>query len=117
MTMPETKPAVTGEPEIHAEQVRSGDRFQFGANWQRFLRLLDDRRIEIAVQSLRSMLEVDRLDGRTFLDAGSGSGLFSLAARRLRMSRMTLYRKMSKHNINRAADRQLRRDSVTAQGA
>jgi DNA-binding NtrC family response regulator len=41
----------------------------------------------------------------------------SLAARRLRMSRMTLYRKMSKHNINRAADRQLRRDSVTAQGA
>jgi 2-polyprenyl-6-hydroxyphenyl methylase/3-demethylubiquinone-9 3-methyltransferase len=29
------------------------------------------------------MLEVSRLDGKRFLDAGSGSGLFSLAARRL----------------------------------
>ena len=29
------------------------------------------------------MLEVENLQGKTFLDAGSGSGLFSLAARRL----------------------------------
>jgi 2-polyprenyl-6-hydroxyphenyl methylase/3-demethylubiquinone-9 3-methyltransferase len=29
------------------------------------------------------MLEVERLDGKRFLDIGSGSGLFSLAARRL----------------------------------
>ncbi len=36
-----------------------------------------------AEQSLKEMLEVERLDGLRFLDAGSGSGLFSLAARRL----------------------------------
>ena len=32
---------------------------------------------------MRKFLQSDRLDGKTFLDAGSGSGLFSLAARRL----------------------------------
>lgn len=67
----------------HAEQVGAGQRFEFGANWRRFLDLLDDDRIAVAEQSLRDMLEVDRLDGLTFLDAGSGSGLSSLAARRL----------------------------------
>lgn len=81
--MAETRTADTGETVQHAEQVRAGDRFEFGANWKRFLSLLDDRRIATAEQSLRDMLEVDRLDGMTFLDAGSGSGLFSLAARRL----------------------------------
>jgi 2-polyprenyl-6-hydroxyphenyl methylase/3-demethylubiquinone-9 3-methyltransferase len=72
-----------GERAAHGEQIRAGERFQFGANWQRFLRVLDDSRIATAEASLRSMLECDRLDGKTFLDAGSGSGLFSLAARRL----------------------------------
>src|SRR5688572_25243347 len=67
----------------HRDEVQAGERFTFGANWRRFLRLLDERRIERAEQSLCEMLECTRLDGRTFLDAGSGSGLFSLAARRL----------------------------------
>ena len=37
-------------------------------------------RIEEAKASLKQMLDVDSLTGKTFLDVGSGSGLFSLAA-------------------------------------
>ena len=59
------------------------NRFDFGENWARFLTVLDDDRIQEAERSLREMLQVESLDGRRFLDIGSGSGLFSLAARRL----------------------------------
>jgi 2-polyprenyl-6-hydroxyphenyl methylase/3-demethylubiquinone-9 3-methyltransferase len=68
---------------IHAQEVSAGERFEFGANWRRFLSTLSDERIATAERSLQAMLRIDRLDGRRFLDAGSGSGLFSLAARRL----------------------------------
>jgi 2-polyprenyl-3-methyl-5-hydroxy-6-metoxy-1,4-benzoquinol methylase len=65
----------------HAAEVASGDRFAFGANWSRFLSDLNDDRIESATDSLKGMLGVADLTGKRFLDAGSGSGLFSLAAR------------------------------------
>jgi 2-polyprenyl-3-methyl-5-hydroxy-6-metoxy-1,4-benzoquinol methylase len=61
----------------------AGERFAFGANWARFLHVVDENRICQAEQSLRQMLETQSLAGRRFLDVGSGSGLFSLAARRL----------------------------------
>ncbi len=59
------------------------ERFQFGANWTQFLRVLNDERIHEAECSLMQALAVDTLHGTRFLDIGSGSGLFSLAARRL----------------------------------
>jgi 2-polyprenyl-6-hydroxyphenyl methylase/3-demethylubiquinone-9 3-methyltransferase len=67
----------------HAQEVALGKRFEFGNNWRRFLDLLDDRRIEDAETSLGKMFQTKTLAGKTFLDIGSGSGLFSLAARRL----------------------------------
>lgn len=67
----------------HKREVESGNRFEFGKNWSAFLAHLSEDRIVKAEDSLRQMLEVENLEGKTFLDIGSGSGLFSLAARRL----------------------------------
>lgn len=69
--------------EGHRAEVLRRARFEFGANWSRFLRVLSEQRIDHAQKSLCEYLGVSDLAGRRFLDAGSGSGLFSLAARRL----------------------------------
>ena len=67
----------------HAGEIAQGQRFEFGKNWDRFLALLDENRISKAEESLKQLLEMENFKGRSFLDIGSGSGLFSLAARRL----------------------------------
>ena len=67
----------------HEREVRAGHRFRFGANWRRFLKRLNDARIAEAESNLKEFLGEGSLDGKTFLDVGSGSGLSSLAARRL----------------------------------
>ncbi|MEU8201862.1 methyltransferase domain-containing protein [Streptosporangium sp. NPDC049046] len=64
-------------------QVSRGERFAFGRNWKAFVDLVDESRVQRAIDSLRATLEVEDLAGRTFLDVGCGSGLFSLAAHRL----------------------------------
>src|SRR5262245_17503441 len=67
----------------HTEEVSRGERFEFGKNWSRFLTTLDDQRIAEAERAITGMLELSDLTGKRFLDIGSGSGLSSLAARRL----------------------------------
>jgi SAM-dependent methyltransferase len=64
-----------------AAEVLTGERFAFGKNWQRYLQRIDEAGLEAAKTSLVSML--GELGGRTFLDVGCGSGLFSLAATQL----------------------------------
>jgi 2-polyprenyl-3-methyl-5-hydroxy-6-metoxy-1,4-benzoquinol methylase len=66
-----------------AAELETGERFGFGQNWQRFLSALDEANVDEAKRSLLRMLNTDSLSGLSFLDAGSGSGLFSLAAMRL----------------------------------
>jgi len=72
----------------HAGEIAAGERFAFGKNWRRFLDGLDEGRIDAAVASVRKLTGLDTLAGRRFLDIGSGSGLFSLAAMRLGADRV-----------------------------
>src|SRR5271166_1118144 len=58
-------------------------RFGFGDNWLDFARDLTTRQIVEAEKSIGDLLGRGNLAGASFVDIGSGSGLFSLAARRL----------------------------------
>jgi SAM-dependent methyltransferase len=58
-------------------------KFAFGKNWAGFLETLNDEKIKVAQESMQRLLGIDDLQNRRFLDAGSGSGLFSLSAYRL----------------------------------
>lgn len=66
-----------------AHELTAGERFGFGENWRHFLSTLDESRLAEARASLCEMLGVRTLRGVSFLDCGSGSGIFSLAALQL----------------------------------
>jgi len=58
-------------------------RFKFGNNWKKFLDNISDNQIIEAEQSLIDILGLSSLEGKKYIDVGSGSGLFSLSAMRL----------------------------------
>jgi 2-polyprenyl-6-hydroxyphenyl methylase/3-demethylubiquinone-9 3-methyltransferase len=59
-------------------------RFPFGKNWFQFVEALSHKQIDEAQQSLQQAFQMKSFRDQTFLDAGCGSGLFSLAARNLK---------------------------------
>ncbi len=59
--------------------------FAFGKNWSNYLAQIDEHKVDAASGSLLRLLNHAEVHGQTFLDAGSGSGLFSLAAHRMGM--------------------------------
>ncbi len=62
-------------------------RYRFGENWKQFLERIDEQQIERAVDDMRGFFRTD-LTERSFLDIGSGSGIHSMAAYRLRARRI-----------------------------
>jgi 2-polyprenyl-6-hydroxyphenyl methylase/3-demethylubiquinone-9 3-methyltransferase len=70
--------------ELYEKSYLTKDHFSFGKNWQNFLKTLNEERIEEAKKSLVNFLGGEaNIAGKTFIDMGCGSGLFSLAIHRL----------------------------------
>ena len=58
-------------------------RYGFGKNWAEFIeRNLSDEVVQESVEHMRSFMQRDSLEGRTFLDIGCGSGIHSLDCKR-----------------------------------
>ncbi|HLF54656.1 MAG TPA: class I SAM-dependent methyltransferase, partial [Candidatus Nanoarchaeia archaeon] len=66
---------------LYETEYKKKKHFSFGKNWQSFLKTLNEERIKEAKKSLTEFL--GRIKGKTFIDVGCGSGLFSLAAHQL----------------------------------
>ena len=63
--------------------------FNFGKNWEAYsLKKLDNSRLEQATDSISNLLNKDGVKTKSFLDIGCGTGLFSIAARKLGADRV-----------------------------
>ncbi|MHA1337168.1 MAG: class I SAM-dependent methyltransferase [Promethearchaeota archaeon] len=65
--------------------------FSFGKNWQKFLEKISVENLEEAKLSITEFLGLKDLTNKTFLDIGCGSGLFSLAAFKLKAKKIVSF--------------------------
>jgi 2-polyprenyl-6-hydroxyphenyl methylase/3-demethylubiquinone-9 3-methyltransferase len=56
----------------HRMEVEQGARFEFGLNWSKFLKVVDENRLARAEQTLQKLLAVEDLRSMNFLDIGCG---------------------------------------------
>jgi glycosyltransferase involved in cell wall biosynthesis/2-polyprenyl-3-methyl-5-hydroxy-6-metoxy-1,4-benzoquinol methylase len=74
---------------LYETEYKKSGHFSFGKNWHSFLTTLTAQRIKIAEASLLLFLGGENgLKGKSFIDIGSGSGIFSLAAHRLKTAKV-----------------------------
>jgi len=85
--------------------------FNFGRNWEAFSAAkLDARRLHDATRSLQELIGAGNIEGRSFLDVGCGSGLFSIAAAQCKAARVVGFDvnptaiEVSQKNVVRLAD-------------
>lgn len=57
--------------------------FNFGKNWINYSKTVGDEDLEIMKKSLLDLIGLENVKNKTFLDIGCGSGLFSIAAKKL----------------------------------
>src|SRR3989344_362650 len=65
--------------------------FSFGKNWQSYLAGIDETALRRARDSISQFLHIENLRGKTFLDIGCGSGIFSFAAHQLGAQRIVSF--------------------------
>lgn len=81
------------------KEIEKEKRFEFGKNWASFLKNLDDIKIEHATNDLKDKLSKEDLSGLSFLDIGCGSGLHSLSAAKLGVSKLYSF-DFDEHSVN-----------------
>lgn len=65
------------------ELLQADTHFQFGENWSAYSKRIGEVEVEEAKRALLNLIPAKDLEGASFLDIGSGSGLHSLAAHAL----------------------------------
>ena len=61
----------------HQQEVKSGQRFEFGKNWKNFLSTVSELEMQNAAKDIKEWLGTESLTGKRIIDIGSGSGIHS----------------------------------------